>query len=173
MDIKLITTAFHRIEKKLPLAKLDDGISSPEYAGQLVDDLPSSEIALRYKLYRTMHTTFLASLFLQQAITQRIGQLNTLEESAKLTRFIQQLQQRQLKTSAWLTAIRKSGEEHYVGICHLNPTGDAGSKKEFWDSTLKPVVLTKLKELFCNEIYLNPEYMAVLRQQLDSNLDPS
>ena len=105
----------------LPAAKLDKDISTPAYAAQLAQ-LPSSEITQRYKLYRTMHTTFLTTLFVQQAIAKRLSESTTPEESTKLESFSQPLEQRRIKTSAWLTAIRKSGEEHYVGVCHLDIT---------------------------------------------------
>jgi len=170
MDMQLITKRFNTLEAKLPVALLDTNISTPEFAA-LLEDLPSSEIAERYALYRTVYNTFLSTLFLQQAIARRMLEPKTPEESTTLQSFTQQLRERQTKTSAWLTAIRKSGEEHYVGVSHLNIKGVSVSKKEFWESQLKPRVLANLKTLYENKIYLNLGYMTMFRNQLDSNLE--
>ncbi len=180
------TLLLTRLERDNGVTGFTKNLSSPAYAQQL-PNLPSNEIANRFTSYRNCIHDFIDSVIAKQIILKSLKQENDIVKRNKFLKYLELVDKYMITLSTWLTTIRDSGEEHYIGKCSLKPDmpnddPEFRNSTLFWKNTLRPNLLLYLRADFsCNTrhsfIYnrylpeptfsLNATSMAILRNQLD------
>ena len=180
------TSLLTRLEHNNGVTDFTKNLSSPTYAQQL-PNLPSDEITNHFVTYRHCIYDFIDSVIAKQIILKSLKQENDIGKRNKFLKYLGLVDKYMITLSTWLTAIRDSGEEHYIGKCSLKPDmpnddPEFHDSTLFWKNTLRPEMLRLLKtDFFCSTKHflthnrylpeptfsLNATSMAILRNQLD------
>lgn len=149
--------------------------STAEYAKTLTA-LPSTEIKARFDKYELCFDDFINCLVAKQLILKQLKQADDANSRNQLLLYFQVVEKYMITLSEWLTAIRNSGEEHYLGTYCLKPSpvfNDVLREPTlFWIPRLKEHILSSLKIFYKYnlpgepELCLNTTSMAILRNQL-------
>ena len=153
--------------------------STAEYAKTL-PDLPATEIKARFKKYEYCFDDFINCLIAKQIILKQLKQAGDANSRNQLLLYFQVVEKYMITLSEWLTAIRNSGEEHYLGTYCLKPSPvldcELSEPTLFWICDLKQHILRPLKESYeynftgLPELCLNATSMAILRNQLNKGI---
>ncbi len=175
-------TIIQGIQKQSLKNNVIDDRSTAEYAKTL-PTLPSTEIEARFTKYIKCFDEFMGALVMQQLILKQIKQEGDAGTRNTLLQCFGLAEQRTIAVCQWLTAIRDSGEEHYIGVSKLKPNAypedtETRIPSLFWISILRPKILSGHLRV-CYRFhhpsdpspYLNPTSMAILRHQLNKGFE--
>lgn len=169
VDISKTYTHHQILQRMNDLDEIIDNPSTDAVAQQL-DDLPSNEIVRRYENYKKVFDSFISLLIIKQYasnVIQKYPEPHPNGFSEPPSNNLQHAEQRMTATVTWLDAIRKSGEELYLGISNLAVAAPATTPRAFWHSTMENDVLRSLRNCYWDETtHLDPTSMAMLRHQL-------